>query len=171
MNKKSALKAVASLLSLVMLISCASIMGKGGPETLALRSTPDQATVVITDEGGAKVFEGKTPTTVSLEKKKGYFSGKKYTVKISKLGFAEQSVTVDTKANGWYIGGNLLLGGLIGWFIVDPATGAMWTLDTNELNVSLDASQKANLTEPHVNVVLLEDVPISLRSQMVKVSQ
>jgi len=153
------------------LVSCASIMGKGGPETLALRSAPDQATIVITDEGGAKVFEGKTPTTVSLEKKKGYFSGKKYTVKISKLGFADQSVTVDTKANGWYIGGNILFGGLIGWLIVDPATGAMWTLDTNELNVSLEPSQKTSLMESQMNVVLLEDVPISLRSQMVKVSQ
>lgn len=159
------------LLILPMLISCATIMGKGGPETLALRSNPDQAAIVITDEGGAKIFEGKTPTTVSLEKKKGYFSGKKYTVKISKDGYAVQTVTVDTKANGWYVGGNILFGGIIGWLIVDPATGAMWTLDTNELNVTLEASKKASLTESQISVVLLDDVPISLRSQMVKVTK
>lgn len=34
--------------------------------------------------------------------------------------------------NGWYIG-NLLFGGIIGLLIVDPATGAMWTLIPRKL--------------------------------------
>ena len=83
-----------------------------------------------------------------------------------------QTVTVDTKANGWYIGGNILLGGLIGWLIVDPATGAMWTLDTKEINATLAASKQGTIIEPNkAGIVLLQDVPLSLRSKMVKVSQ
>jgi len=161
-----------SLLALTMLISCATIIGKGGPETLNVRSAPDQASIVITDESGTKIFEGKTPTNVSLEKKKGYFSGKKYTVKIAKTGYAEQTVTVDTRVNGWYIGGNLIFGGLIGWLIVDPATGAMWTLDTKEINVTLETSKQGAIIEPNkAGIVLLQDVPLSLRDKMVKVSQ
>jgi hypothetical protein len=39
---------------------------------LNVLSTPDQAIVVITDETNTKIFEGKTPTVLSLEKKKGY---------------------------------------------------------------------------------------------------
>lgn len=164
-------KVLVSLFTLTILISCATIMGKNSPETLNIRSTPDSGDVVIIDEGGTKIFEGKTPTIVSLEKKRGYFRGKKYTVKISKSGYAEQTVTVDTKVNGWYIGGNLLLGGLIGWLIVDPATGAMWRLDTNELNVTMEASQRSNQMESfQVGIVLLKDVPQSLRDKMVKVS-
>lgn len=71
------------LLASTVLIGCATIMGKSAPETLNIRSTPEQARVVIADESGTKIFEGKTPTSLPLEKKKGYFSGKKYTVKIT----------------------------------------------------------------------------------------
>ncbi len=112
------MRIVACLLILPIFISCATIIGKGGPESLNIRSTPDQATITITDEGGKKIFEGKTPTNVSLEKKKGYFSGKKYTIKISKDGFADHSAVVDTTLGGWYIGGTfcsvvLLVGSLL----------------------------------------------------------
>ena len=165
-------KAMIVLLASTVLISCATIMGKSAPETLNIRSTPDQASVVIADESGTKIFEGKTPTSLPLEKKKGYFSGKKYTVKITKEGYAEHSVTVDTRVNGWYIGGNLIFGGLIGWLIVDPATGAMWSLDTNEINTTLAASKQGAMIEPNgAVIVLLQDVPVSLRDKMVKVSQ
>jgi hypothetical protein len=170
--KKQITMAMAILIISALVVGCATIIGKGGPETLNIRSTPEQANVVIIDEGGSKIFEGKTPTTVSLEKKKGYFKGKKYTVKISKPGYTEQTITVDTRLNGWYIGGNLILGGLIGWLVVDPATGAMWTLDTHELNVTLEASKQSKGTESYqLGIVLLDDVPQSLRSKMVKVSQ
>lgn len=158
----------ASLLIIPMLIGCATIVGKGGPEALNIRSTPDQATITITDEGGKKIFEGKTPTVVSLEKKKGYFSGKKYTIKISKDGFADHSAVVDTTPGGWYLAGNLVFGFVIGWFVVDPLTGAMWTLDTKEVNANLEAGKKA---DNDLKIVLLEDVPLSLRDKMVKVSQ
>ena len=75
-RKQLLFNVVACFVIASFLVSCATIMGKGGPETLNLRSAPDQASVVIIDETGTKMFEGKTPTNVSLEKKKGYFSGK-----------------------------------------------------------------------------------------------
>jgi len=165
-------KTMIVLLISVLLISCATIMGKSGPETLNVRCTPEQASVIITDESGVKIFEGKTPTTLPLEKKKGYFSGKKYTVKITKDGYAAHTLTVDTRLNGWYIGGNLLFGGLIGWLIVDPLTGAMWTLDKNEINATLDASKQGAMMQTNkIGIVLLQDVPLSLREKMVKISQ
>ena len=39
--------------------------------------------------------------------------------------------------SGWYAGGNLFFGGLIGYLIVDPMTGAMWTL--KDLHVNLES--------------------------------
>jgi hypothetical protein len=33
-------------------------------------------------------------------------------------------------------------GGIVGLLVIDPATGAMWTLDTNEVNVSLAATKQ-----------------------------
>src|SRR5687768_15039260 len=165
-------KAIPVLFASTVLAGCATIMGNSAHETLNVRSAPDQATIVILDESGTKIFEGKTPTSLPLEKKKGYFSGKKYSVNIKKEGFAEQNVTVDTKVNGWYVAGNLLFGGVIGWLIVDPATGAMWTLDKNEINVTLEAPKQGGVAEPgKTRIVLLEDVPASLRSKMIKVPQ
>lgn len=170
--KKEITMTTAYLIIFGFLIGCATIIGKSGPETLNIRSTPEQADVVIIDEGGTKIFVGKTPTTVSLEKKKGYFRGKKYTIKISKPGYAEQNLTVDTKLNGWYLGGNLIFGGLIGWLIVDPATGAMWTLDTNELNITLEASKQSEGKDLfQFRIILLDDVPKSLRSKLVRISK
>lgn len=164
-------KAVSLLFASAVLTGCATIMGNSAPETLNVRSTPDQATIFISDEAGTKIYEGKTPTTLPLEKKRGYFSGKKYTVNIKKEGFSEHTVSVDTKVNGWYVAGNLVFGGLIGWLIVDPATGAMWTLDKNEVDVALEAPKQGAAIEPRTRIVLLDDVPSSLRGKMVKVPQ
>lgn len=146
---------------------CATIMGQGKPETLNVRSTPERAKVIITDETGAKIFEGLTPTSLSLEKKKEFFRGKKYDVQIISLNGEEKTITVNTKVGGWYFG-NLLLGGLIGLLIVDPATGGMWVLDTNDIDVTFNTLKQGALKK---NVVLLENVPLALRSKMIEISQ
>ena len=156
----------------VIFSGCATIFGYAGSETVNIKSTPDQANVLITDETGVKVFEGTTPTIVPLEKKKGYFSGKTYTLEISKVGYADKTITIDTKADGWYIGGNLVFGGLIGWLIVDPLTGAMWTLNTNKVDVTLQSAKEGMLMKANKNgIVLLKDVPASLRNKMVRVTE
>ena len=48
-------------------------------------------------------------------------------VEVSKEGFEKKTIQIESKTNGWYIG-NLLFGSLIGFLIIDPLTGAMWTL-------------------------------------------
>ena len=50
--KNTMCKTMIVLFSSTVLISCATIMGKSSPETLNVRSTPDQANVVIADESG-----------------------------------------------------------------------------------------------------------------------
>jgi hypothetical protein len=67
----------------------------------------------------------------------------------------------------------LIFGGIIGWFIVDPATGAMWTLDTNDVDVTLDSAKpSASLLQfGETKIVLLQDVPASLRSKMIKLTK
>jgi len=48
----------------------------------------------------------------------------------------------------------------------------MWTLDTNELNVTLEQSKQSQQMETfQMGIALLNDIPISLRYNMVKVSQ
>jgi len=71
--------------------------------------------------------------------------------------------------NGWYIG-NLLFGGLIGLLIVDPLTGAMWTLDPKDINLILE-KKTAGLPSDRraLSVVSLEDVPDYLRDKMIRI--
>ena len=58
-------------------------MGNSAPETLNVRSTPDQATIFISDEAGTKIYEGKL-LYLAFREKESYFSGNKYTVNIKK---------------------------------------------------------------------------------------
>ena len=149
---------------------CATIVSKSSrPITIA--SVPEQANVTITDETGMKIHTATTPTTVTLKTGAGYFQGKDYTVVVSKDGYQDQTVRISKTLNGWYIG-NILFGGLIGWLIVDPISGAMWTLSPQQVNVSLEQLKTSMAVEDDgsFSVVLLQDVPVDVRDQMVRVN-
>ncbi len=116
---------------------CATIVGHQ-TQLMTINSTPGDAAILITDEKGMDVFKGSTPTTVTLQKSNGTYWGKKsYVVRISKDGFETQSIQITASANGWYIGGNLVFGFIIGWFVVDPFNGNMYTLSPEVINTSL----------------------------------
>lgn len=58
---------------------------------------------------------------------------------------------------GWYIAGNLLVGGILGWLIVDPLSGAMWTLSPAQVDARLETSMHYDRTG--VMVALADQVP------------
>jgi hypothetical protein len=162
-------KIVSLLIVSFFLISCASIVSKS-EWPVRIGSTPEGADVTITDiTEGKKVYTGKTPTTVTLSSKGGYFKGKTYRVEVTKEGYTKQTTEIRSTINGWYIG-NLLFGGLIGLLIVDPLTGAMWTLDPKDINLILE-KKTAGLSSDQraLSVVSLEDVPDHLRDKMIKI--
>jgi hypothetical protein len=162
-------KLVSLVIVVFFLTGCASIVSKSD-WPVRIGSTPEGADVTITDVGeGKKVFTGKTPTTVTLSSKGGFFKGKTYSVQVSKEGYTTQTAEIRSTINGWYIG-NLLFGGLIGLLIVDPATGAMWTLDPKDINLILE-KKTAGLSSDQraLSVVSLEDVPDHLRDKMIRI--
>ena len=119
-------KLLGVLLGLVAL-GCASIVSKS-TYPVTFDSNPTGATIVISDIRGVRVFEGTTPITLTLSAKNGYFSRASYTVEASLEGYNQGVITLYARLAGWYIG-NLLIGGLIGFVVIDPLTGAMWKLD------------------------------------------
>ncbi len=157
----------------VGLSGCASIVGSP-IQVVPIASTPSEAEVLVVDEAGVQVFAGKTPTSVSLNKSTGhYWGGKSYTVTIRKDGYKDQTIPITSSANGWYIGGNLLFGGLIGWFVVDPLNGNMYTLSPDAVSSTLEGKPTAHnnaARDGSISVVLLEDVPAQLRSKLVRVN-
>ncbi len=144
---------------------CASIVSKSS-YPVAISSNPEQAEITITDETGKNIYSGKTPTTVTLDTKSAYFQGKDYTVTFKKDGYAKHTAEIKRGVDGWYIAGNIVFGGLIGWLIVDPATGAMWTLP-KEMETTLSPQSAAVSEEDGVQIVQLENVPEDLRAKMV----
>ncbi len=167
--KKSIITAATALT--LMLQGCATIVGDAS-QTMPITSTPSEAHISIKDEKGLEVFSGQTPTTVTLQKSDGsYFGGKHYTVEIEKDGYRSQTITVDARVNGWYIGGNLIFGGLIGWLIVDPLTGKMYKLSSESITATLPANTTANNNNADgIHVALLQDISPELREKLILIN-
>src|SRR5262245_5979059 len=119
--------ALAVAFAFVLLPSCATIVGES-EDFLQITTTPAGAAVVITDENGSEVWRGVSPSEVHLKSGDGYFDGATYHVTATLEGYQPGSYTIDSSLCMWYLLGNVVFGGLIGWFVVDPATGAMWDL-------------------------------------------
>jgi hypothetical protein len=157
----------------ISLSGCATIMGSP-TQTLPISSTPSDAKVVIVDEAGTEVFSGSTPTSVTLNKSTGrYWGGKSFKVTISKAGFKTQVIPVTSSPNGWYIAGNFVFGGLIGWFAVDPMNGNMYTLSPEAVASSMAAESSAHnnkSTDGSIAIALLQDVPAHLRDKLVRIN-
>jgi hypothetical protein len=107
---------------------CASIFSED-IYPVHVTSSPAGASIEIRDEDDNVVYNGTTPAVVKLSSSAGYFDGEQYTVKFTKPGYSDEVFVVDSGIEGWYWG-NLLVGGLLGMLIIDPATGAMYDLPT-----------------------------------------
>lgn len=145
---------------------CATIIN-GSKNPIAINSNPDGAEISIINKKGEVIHKGTTPATVTLKSGAGYFKGEDYKVIFKKEGYAPKEAQIQRKISGWYIGGNFLFGGLIGWLIVDPITGAMWTL--SDLNMDLEP-QSSHMIKEGVHIIKLDDVPDALRSNLVKLN-
>jgi hypothetical protein len=152
------------VLAIAVLVGCASIVSKS-EYPVSISSQPQGADITIVNRSKEAVYSGKTPTTVTLTAKAGFFKGENYTVTFKKEGYALHTAQIERGVDGWYIAGNILIGGLIGWFIVDPATGAMWTLK----NLHVDLSSQTSSIQKQIHIVTIDEVPDYLRSKMVKI--
>lgn len=166
-----------SLLCGVVVLSlsgCASIIS-GKTQTMTFQSTPELSDITILNRDGKKIHVGKAPVTVSLNRGAGFFVPERYTVIFEKDGYEKKEIKVTSSMNGWYIG-NILFGGIIGLLIIDPATGAMYSLSTKDTNVVLNDLNKEKLqangqsltivsTNEISNDVLEKAKPIELKTQ------
>jgi len=159
------------VLSLLALSGCATILGDK-TQLIGIKSTPSEASINITDEKGVSIYKGNTPTSVTLQKSDGsYFGGKTYQVSIEKPGYKTTRITLDTKVNAWYVAGNLVFGGLIGWLVVDPLSGAMYTIKPEDVSAQLAAQGTTGMSnEKGFHIVLLEDVPSPIRHHLNRIN-
>jgi hypothetical protein len=150
--------------AIFVLSGCASIVSKS-VYPLSINSHPSNVAIMITDKKGKEIFRGNTPVTVVLNAGSGYFSRAEYQVKFSSPGFDEKIVPVTFKIDGWYFG-NIFFGGLIGMLIIDPATGAMWKLDSEFLNITLNPSIASTATG--LKILDIHEIPQDWKAHLVK---
>jgi len=141
--------------SVFLFSSCASIVSKS-TYPLSINSSPSNAKVSITDKKGKEIYLGNTPANVKLKAGAGFFSRAEYQVKFSSPGYDDKIVPITFKLDGWYFG-NILFGGLLGMLIIDPATGAMWKIETEFLNETL--SKSTSSIDPEMKIMNINEIP------------
>lgn len=120
------LKILFTSIATLLASGCASIISDS-KYPVSITSNPTGAAYEILNESGVSVHSGVTPDQVTLSAGAGYFDGEEYVIKYTKDGYSTRTQTLASGVDGWYWG-NIIFGGLIGMLIVDPATGAMFTL-------------------------------------------
>jgi len=120
-------KKLGLLVAMVFCFGCASIVSKSN-YPVSINSSPSKAKVTVTNESGKEIHNAVTPTTITLEANEGFFQTANYNFTYKKEGYHPAHANLSASLDPWYIG-NIVFGGLIGWLLVDPATGAMWKLD------------------------------------------
>src|SRR5690606_33030512 len=162
-------KSIVSLcLGTALFSGCASIVSKSN-WPIIVNSTPSEAKIKITDEKGFEVYSGITPASLKLKSGNGFFKKAIYQVRFEKEGYETKVITINSKLNGWYFG-NILLGGLIGMLIVDPATGAMYKIEDENINQSLVKKSEGNLNAGQKLIIMdINDVDAEMRAALVKI--
>ena len=130
----------------VSLTGCATIFSKN-QYPVNISSSPEGASYTITNRAGQTIQQVMTPETITLKSSAGYFKGERYLLTFNKPGHEQQQFTLESGISGWYAG-NILFGGPLGLLIIDPATGAMFTLpDAAFVNLTpLKSDQSLKIT-------------------------
>ncbi|MFU9138911.1 hypothetical protein [Erwinia tasmaniensis] len=127
-----------ALASAWLLSGCATIVGDHSQD-VSVQTWPQGVKFVVQDETGRTVAEGVTPKTVSLLKSDGTYLGKKkYTLQLERDGYVPQTIPLQEHANLWYILGNIPLGGIPGWLIVDPFNGGMYNIEPQKVQTIMN---------------------------------
>ena len=139
---------------------CASIVSKTS-WPVAIDSKPEGVQVSITNKSGKEVFSGKTPAVTKLKSGSGFFSKESYTV-VMTYGIEKRTINLECTVNGWYFG-NILIGGLIGMLIIDPATGAMYRLEKKDIYEVFKEDKTSQL-----NILNINNIPLEWRTNLVE---
>ncbi len=167
MMKNRIISMTAAVLAVLFLLSsCASIVSRSN-YPLRITSKPSDAKVSITDKSGKEIYLGNTPAYLTLKASSGFFSKAEYQVRLSSPGYEDKLILLTASIDGWYFG-NILLGGLIGMLIVDPATGAMWKMDTAYLDETLRSTNAS--ADQGIEIYDINNIPEQWKSRLVKLN-
>lgn len=112
----------------MVLSSCATIFSEF-EYPVSIDSSPSQLLAEISNGEGNIVHREQTPFTVTLDAGEGFFQKQDYTVKLYQSGNVVGEIEIDNSVDPWYFAN--IAGSNIGGMLVDGATGAMWSLESD----------------------------------------
>jgi len=142
---KRSLKVLTFVLTVMLISSCAYLIGGGDNQDVKVDSSPAGATFSIATIGGVPIIDGVTPASVNLKRKD------RYLLTVNMDGYKESTMMIDQTLNMMVLG-NLLCGGIPGG-VVDALTGAMWTLEPEQIIITLELAALEGGTEELYAVV------------------
>ena len=154
MKLKSAITLFGACLLVTLFTGCASMIC-GPTQAVSINSKPAGSEVLVYDQHGDIVFQGKTPCVASLLRTPAEVERANYIILIRKEGFAPVQVPLTSRINGAYYA-NVLNGGI--GMIVDSFAGTMWTLSADGLDAKLVDESAAIVHEE-------QDIMIALKQQ------
>lgn len=161
---------ISILTSLILLSSsCASIVSHS-LWPITINSKPQGAKITVTNKSGAEVYQGSTPSKLTLKSSSGFFQKESYKIHFEKEGYDIHEIPIECRLNGWYWG-NILIGGFIGFLVVDPLTGAMFKLDKEVVTENLSKSTGSIQGDRSLKVYGLDEIPIELKKHLVRLSK
>jgi len=131
------------LLFLILLQGCATIID-GSKQEIFFSSEPAGATILV---DGIEV--GKTPTTFSLDRKKGasFFGFASVNIEIKKEGYHSEKGYLGGTTNPTYFGNAIFLGFSSVGSSVDLLSGSAWEYDENKFYATLTPISGSNTVE------------------------
>ncbi len=122
------------LCGVIAVSGCATVVSQTS-WPVYVQAVEGETDFVIKNANGLTVKTGKTPMPVMLPAGRGWFQKADYSVTFNKPGYAPLTVDLFAFLNNWYLG-NIIFANVLGFFIVDPVSGAMWKLPES-VSVSL----------------------------------
>ena len=151
----------------LFLTSCATVFNHS-VQPVKITSNPSGLTFRVTNSSNESVGNGVTPGEVQLKTSAGYMRPETYTIEFLRGNKRLGQQNLSASITGWFAG-NILIGGLIGLLIVDPITGAMFTLPdevnfTGQTMATLDHPSSGRLT-----IASIDQLSAAQRARLVRI--
>lgn len=156
----------ASLVATMAMTSCATVFNRP-VQPVKVTSEPSGMSFTVKTPDGEVVGQGVTPGEVRLKTSSAYFRPATYQFEFRRGGKLIGTRTLTGELSGWYVG-NVLIGGLIGMIVIDPLSGAMFTLP-NDVHQSGAPLASIEMTEGRsLAVVSIDTLSSDERARLVR---
>ena len=117
---------------------CATLRSKS-VYSIPVNTTPTNSKIKVTDGKGKEIISTQSPDTLFLKANSGYFKRAEYLIEASHSGYQSKKVTLYFVMDGKYLQNVFLTFFMpIGFFLIDPISGAMWMPEKQEMELILN---------------------------------